>query len=182
MGSGGMVVMDENNCMVDIARYFLSFTESESCGKCAPCRMGLRQMRVILDDIVGGRGKAEDLDTLERLARSVKEGSLCGLGQGAPNPLLTTLKYFREEYEAHIAGRCPGLVCPSLLHYEIVPEKCRGCGACRRACTAQAIIGNKGEMHYINQARCIRCGLCTEVCPDRFSAVIKVPGRLEVHV
>jgi NADH-quinone oxidoreductase subunit F len=182
MGSGGMIVMDENNCMVDIARYFLSFTEVEACGKCIPCREGTMQMRAILDDIVAGKGKMEDLDVLERLAGSVKAGSLCGLGQTAPNPLLTTLKYFRGEYEEHISGNCPGLVCLNLVHFEIDPGRCRGCGACRRACAAQAIGGSKGDLHHINQARCVKCGLCAEVCPERYGAVKKLPGRTEHYV
>jgi NADH-quinone oxidoreductase subunit F len=177
MGSGGMVVMDEHNCMVDIARYFLSFTELESCGKCIPCRAGTRQLRIILDDIVKGHGKTEDLETLERLGKSVKSGALCGLGQTAPNPLLTTLKYFHEEYEAHLAGRCPGLVCPDLFHFEISVDKCLGCGICRRACPSQAIKGSAGETHYINQGRCTRCGMCFDVCPRKFGAVTRVSGK-----
>ena len=179
MGSGGMVVMDERSCMVDIARYFLAFTEAESCGKCAPCRLGTRQMRVVLDDIVAGRGQVTDLATLERLAQSVRDGALCGLGQTAPNPLLTTLRYFREEYEAHLAGRCPSLVCMALVHFEISAAKCSGCGACRRACPAGAISGAKGAAHIIQQDKCTHCGQCLEACPGRFGAVKKVSGSAE---
>ena len=181
MGSGGMVVMDERSCMVDIARYFLSFTEAESCGKCTPCRLGTRQMRAILDDIVAGKGETADLDTLESLARSVRDGALCGLGQTAPNPLLTTLRYFREEYEAHLVGCCPSLVCQALVRFEIATEKCRGCGLCRRACPAEAIDGSLGATHHINQLKCTKCGRCAEVCPGNIGAVSRVTGRSKVQ-
>ncbi|MCL2149694.1 MAG: 4Fe-4S binding protein [Dehalococcoidia bacterium] len=177
MGSGSMVVMDERSCMVDIARYFLTFTEAESCGKCTPCRLGTRQMRSVLDDIVAGNGKATDLEVLAHLAQSVRKGALCGLGQSAPNPLLTTLKYFREEYEAHLDGRCPSLVCSALVHFEITTEKCAGCGVCLRVCPSEAISGGRGVKHVINQAKCTRCGQCLKACPMRFSAVGKIAGR-----
>ena len=180
MGSGGVVVMDERSCMVEIARYFLSFTEAESCGKCAPCRLGLRQMRTILDEIIAGKGKTADLETLERLSNSIRNGALCGLGQAAPNPLITTLKYFREEYEAHLAGRCPSLVCPTLIHFEITAEKCKGCGACQRACSAEAIKGAPRTVHTIDYAKCTNCGQCMEACPERFGAVSRIAGRVEV--
>ena len=181
MGSGGMVVMDERTCMVDIARYFLAFTEAESCGKCAPCRLGTRQLHAILDDIVAGKGKATDMDTLERLAQSVRDGALCGLGQTAPTPLLTTLRYFRDEYEAHLAGCCPSLVCPALVHFEIKAEACNGCGACRRTCPVQAIDGAPGKVHSIRQNDCTHCGQCLGACPKRFSAMSKVAGRVKAE-
>jgi NADH-quinone oxidoreductase subunit F len=180
MGSGGVVVMDEGSCMVDIARYFLSFTEAESCGKCTSCRLGIRQMRAILDDITAGRGQGTDLETLERLAQSVRDGALCGLGQSAPNPLLSTLRYFREEYEAHLAGSCPSLVCKALVRFEISAEKCRGCGACQRTCPVGAINGSLGTAFIIGHDKCTRCGQCLKVCPGRFGAVSKVAGRVEV--
>jgi len=171
MGSGGMVVMDENTCMVDVARYFLDFTQKESCGKCVPCRLGTKQILEILEDICIGKGKLEDIDLLEELAKSVKIGSLCGLGQTAPNPVLTTIKYFRNEYEAHIKDKkCPAGVCKSLIKFSIDKNKCTGCGACLRACPYGAISGETKKPHLINQKKCEKCGLCKETC--RFEAIL----------
>ncbi len=171
VGSGGMVVMDEENCMIDIARYFLNFTQAESCGKCTPCRLGTRAMLDILDRIAEGKGGPEDIDLLEEMAQGVKAGSLCGLGQTAPNPVLTTLKYFREEYEAHVYDKkCPAGTCRELIYFWIDPEKCTGCMACIRACPVEAITGEKKKTHYINPDVCIRCGSCRDVC--NFGAVI----------
>ncbi len=170
MGSGGMVVLDETTCIVDVARYFLTFTQNESCGKCVPCRLGTKQMLGMLEDICAGRSKPGDLDLLEELAAVVKASSLCQLGQTAPNPVLSTLRYFRDEYEAHVVEhRCPAGVCKELIHYEIVAEKCTGCGRCRRDCPQQCISGEAKQPHVIDQSRCIKCGLCREVC--RFEAV-----------
>ena len=178
VGSGGMVVMDEDNCMVDVARYFLSFVQSESCGKCVPCRNGTKQMLNILERICAGEGKAEDIDMLLDLAEQIKAGSLCALGQTAPNPVLTTLRYFRDEYEAHInEKRCPAVSCINLVSYYILPDKCQGCGICLRQCPAEAIIGGKRLVHIVDQDKCIKCGTCIEVCPPRFSAVTKVSGE-----
>ena len=177
MGSGGMIVMDEDTCIVDIARYFLSFTQAESCGKCVPCRLGTKQMLDILEDISGGRGKMEDLDLLQKLAEDVRAGSLCALGGTAPNPVLTSLRYFRDEYEAHIKEkRCPAVVCSPFVSYYILPDRCEGCGICLRACPAEAIRGGKRLIHIIDQSKCIKCNVCLEVCPPRFSAVVKVSG------
>ncbi|HIC93287.1 MAG TPA: NADH-quinone oxidoreductase subunit NuoF [Anaerolineae bacterium] len=171
MGSGGMVVMDEDACMVDVARYFLAFTVDESCGKCIPCREGLQQMYQILTDIVEGRGKEGHIELLEELAEAVKAGSLCALGGTAPNPVLTTIRYFRDEYEAHIRERrCPAGVCRALIRFTIDEERCTGCGICLRECPVQAISGKKKEVHRIDQAACIKCGVCREVCA--FEAVI----------
>jgi NADH:ubiquinone oxidoreductase subunit F (NADH-binding)/(2Fe-2S) ferredoxin/Pyruvate/2-oxoacid:ferredoxin oxidoreductase delta subunit len=183
MGSGGMIVMDETTCMVDVARYFISFTQAESCGKCTPCRMGTLQMLNILDKIRSGNGEEGDIEKLEELAVTVKVGSLCGLGQTAPNPVLTTIRYFRDEYEAHIHDkRCPAGVCKDLIRYVIIPDKCIGCGACLRICPAKAITGEKNEVHVLNQELCIKCGACFEVCPSKADAVEKVPAFQEVVV
>ena len=178
MGSGGMVVMDEETCMVDTAKFFLSFTQSESCGKCIPCRWGTKQMLDILEDIAGGRGRPGDIELLEELAQSVKDGALCGLGQTAPNPVLTSIRYFRDEYEQHIfQKRCPALRCESLIAYYIDPEKCSGCMICARNCPVDAIQGGKRMVHVIDQSKCVKCGSCFESCPAKFNAVIKVSGE-----
>ena len=178
MGSGGMIVMDEDTCMVDVARYFIAFLTDESCGKCTPCREGLRHMLGILERICRGQGREEDLERLEELAFVAREASLCGLGQTAPNPFLSTLKYFREEYEAHIRDRrCPALYCKDLIAFYIDPQACRACGRCRKACPVEAISGEPKVIHVIDQDRCTRCGTCLEVCPDRFAAVRKVSGE-----
>ncbi len=174
MGSGGMVVMDEDTCMVDVARYFLSFTQDESCGKCTPCREGTKAMLDILTGITEGKGTPDDLVLLEDLARDIKDTALCGLGKTAPNPVLTTLRYFRGEYEAHILEkRCPAHVCRALNVYTIDPRLCldkgRGCDVCRRNCASDAISGRKNEAHAIDQAKCIKCGVCADVC--NFDAV-----------
>lgn len=182
MGSGGMVVMDEETCMVDVARYFLSFTQSESCGKCVMCRVGTMKMLNLLENITAGKGKPEDIDRLTELCKSIKAGSLCGLGQTSPNPILTTLRYFRDEYEAHTREqRCPALACTELTTFYILPDKCQGCGICLRNCPSEAITGGKRMVHVIDQDKCIKCGTCLDVCPDRFNAVAKVSGeKLEV--
>ena len=171
MGSGGMIVMDDRSCMVEVARYYVQFLCGESCGKCTPCREGLKQMLAILTDICEGRGKLEDLDTLETLGETMIDSSLCALGKSAPNPVLTTLKYFRDEYEAHILEhRCPAGVCKKLTSFRIDPEKCRGCTMCSRVCPAGAISGTVREPHSIDPAKCIVCGSCREAC--RFGAVM----------
>jgi NADH:ubiquinone oxidoreductase subunit F (NADH-binding)/(2Fe-2S) ferredoxin/Fe-S-cluster-containing hydrogenase component 2 len=172
MGSGGLVVVDEDTCMVDMARYFLSFTKKESCGQCIPCRLGTDQMYDILEAITEGRGKPEDLPMLEELAMAVKKGSMCGLGQTAPNPVLTTLRYFRHEYEAHvIEKRCPALACKALLQYYIDAEKCIGCQRCIKACPVDAITGEKKEPHEIDQDKCTQCAACFDACPKKVGAV-----------
>ncbi len=172
MGSGGMVVMDEDNCMVDIARFFLDFTVEESCGKCTPCRIGTKRMLEILDRIVEGKGEDGDIERLERLARTISSSSLCGLGQTAPNPVLSTLRYFRDEYEAHIYDkRCPAHHCKSLVHLEITDD-CRGCTACARVCPVDAISGEVRHKHEIDTEKCTKCLSCIEKC--RFNAIIKV--------
>lgn len=172
VGSGGMVVMDETTCMVDVARYFLNFTQSESCGKCVMCRLGTKQMLDILEEITHGKGRTGDIELLLELGDAIKNGSLCALGGTAPNPVLTTIRYFRDEYEAHInEKRCPALACRSLVSYYIIPEKCQGCGICARACTSEAIKGGKRMVHVIDQSKCAKCGTCLDVCPAKFSAV-----------
>ena len=170
MGSGGMIVMDEDTCMVEVARYFLAFTQEESCGKCVPCRIGTKRMLERLTTICEGEGEEEDIDFLEEIALSIKDSSLCQLGQTAPNPVLTTLRYFRDEYKAHIEEkRCPAGVCKALIRYEIIPDNCVGCGACKRVCPSDAITGEKKEIHLIHQDKCIKCGMCYITC--RYDAI-----------
>jgi NADH:ubiquinone oxidoreductase subunit F (NADH-binding)/(2Fe-2S) ferredoxin/NAD-dependent dihydropyrimidine dehydrogenase PreA subunit len=170
MGSGGLVVMDEDTCMVDVARFFLSFTQSESCGKCVPCRVGIRLMVEILDKICQGKGEEADLERLERLANMVKKGSLCGLGQTAPNPVLTALRYFRSEFIAHVVDkRCPAVVCRDLVTFRILPERCTGCQRCVAVCPTGAITGPRSQPHNLQQDKCIKCRSCYEVC--RFDAI-----------
>ena len=171
MGSGGMIVMDENTCMVDMARYFLDFLKDESCGKCVPCREGITRMLEIVDDITKGRGKKEDLELLQELAEITKDFSLCALGGTAPNPVLSTLKYFKDEYEAHVIDkRCPAGVCRDLITYSILEDKCTGCAACLKLCPQQAIQGESKKPHTIDSTKCIRCGVCQDACP--FEAIV----------
>jgi NADH-quinone oxidoreductase subunit F len=176
MGSGGMVVLDEDDCMVEIARYFLEFTQRESCGKCTFCRLGTKQMLTILSDITRGEGTQADIDTLKTLAEDIQAGSLCGLGKTAPNPVLTTLRYFEDEYQAHITeGRCPALMCQELIAYYILPDKCeRSCDACVGTCTVEAISSNKKRIKVIDQEKCVKCNTCLEACPPQYNAVIKL--------
>ena len=170
MGSGGMIVMDDHTCMVDVALYFLKFLEEESCGKCTPCREGVHQMRLILERITEGNGKEEDLETIEWMGKAIIDGSLCGLGGTAPNPVLSTLRYFRDEYEAHIKEKtCPAGVCKALITYTIDPELCTGCMVCAKICPVEAATGEKKEVHTIDQYKCIKCGACFESC--KFDAV-----------
>jgi len=164
MGSGGMVVMDESTCMVDIARFFISFTQNESCGKCTFCRIGTKRMLETLEKVCAGRGKPEDLDTLAELGEQIKASSNCGLGQTAPNPVLTTLRYFHDEYEAHIKGKCPAKVCLALVEFSIDPGKCNGCGLCVKSCDPGAISGQAKEVHRIDRSKCVKCGKCITVC------------------
>jgi NADH-quinone oxidoreductase subunit F len=178
MGSGGMIVMDEDTCMVDVARYFIHFLTDESCGKCVPCREGLRQMYRILTDITEGRGQEGDIELLEALSETAIEASLCALGKSAPNPFLSTLQYFREEYEAHIKEkRCPALSCKNLIAYHIDPAKCQACLRCAKACPVGAVEGGKNKIHVVDQDKCTRCGTCFEVCPAKFGAVQKFSGE-----
>ena len=172
MGSGGLIVMDEDTCMVDIAKFFLEFTVDESCGKCTPCRIGTKRLLEMLDKITKGQGTLEDLDKMEELCYHIKANSLCGLGQSAPNPVLSTLKYFRDEYVAHIVDKkCPAGVCKALLSFNIDPEKCKGCTLCSRVCPAGAISGTVKQPHVIDQSKCLKCGACIEKC--KFGAIYK---------
>lgn len=177
MGSGGMIVMDEDTCMVDVARYFIDFLTDESCGKCVPCREGLRQMLKVLTNITEGKGEEGDIELLEELSEVAMEASLCALGTSAPNPFLSTVRYFRDEYEAHIREkRCPSLSCKELTAYHIDPEKCNACMICLRKCPADAVDGGKKKIHIIVQEKCTKCGTCFDVCPSRFNAVEKISG------
>ena len=170
MGSGGMIIMDEDTCMVDIARFFMEFTQDESCGKCTPCRIGTRRLLEILKRICNGQGKDGDIELLEMLCEQIRTTSLCGLGQGAPNPVISTLKYFRHEYEAHISEkRCPAKACRALIRYEIIPDVCTGCTVCARNCPVEAISGERRHVHVIDSDTCIRCGICMQVC--NFNAI-----------
>lgn len=172
MGSGGLIVMDEDNCMVDIAKFFLEFTVDESCGKCTPCRIGTKRMYEILDKITKGQGTLEDIDKLEALCYYIKDNALCGLGQTAPNPVLSTLRYFKDEYLAHVVDKkCPAGVCKDLLSFEIEADKCKGCTLCSRVCPAGAIQGTVKEAHVIDKNKCLKCGACIEKC--RFGAIVK---------
>ncbi|HMK44052.1 MAG TPA: NADH-ubiquinone oxidoreductase-F iron-sulfur binding region domain-containing protein, partial [Dissulfurispiraceae bacterium] len=172
VGSGGMIVLDEDNCMVSMAKYFLQFTQNESCGKCVPCRIGTKRLLEIMERITSGHGEQRDLDTLIKLGNDIRRTSLCGLGMTAPNPVLSTLKYFRDEYEAHIRDKkCPAKVCKALLAFSVLADKCKGCGACFRACPAGAVTGEKKKVHLIDPSLCIKCGACFDVC--KFGAVEK---------
>ncbi len=172
MGSGGLIIMDEDNCMVDIAKFFLEFTVDESCGKCPPCRIGTKRMREILEKITGGKGEEGDIEKLEILAKNIKASALCGLGQTAPNPVLSTLRYFRDEYEAHVRDKkCPAGVCKSMLNYIVDEQRCKSCGICARNCPVNCITGQKGVPYKIDQEKCIKCGTCMEKCP--FKAIFK---------
>ncbi len=178
MGSGGMIVMDEDTCIVDIARYFVDFLCNESCGKCVPCREGLKRMREILDDIVAGKGREGDIELLKEIADVMKSASLCALGTTAANPVLSTIRYFGDEYEAHITERrCPALVCKDLISFYIDPDKCTACRLCMKNCPEGAIEGDKRVIHVIDQTKCIKCGICYDVCPSKVGAVMKISGE-----
>ncbi len=178
MGSGGMIVMDEDTCMIDIAKYFLKFLAGESCGKCSPCREGITHMLSIMNRISEGKGREDDIEFLEEIAISTQNASLCALGGSAPNPVLSTIRYFRDEYEAHIKDkRCPACVCKDLIAYYIDPEKCKACMICKRNCSAEAIVGAKKQIHVIEPEKCTNCGTCYEVCPSGFSAVTRLSGE-----
>ena len=178
MGSGGMIILDEDTCMVDVARYFLEFLNDESCGKCVPCREGIRQMLKTLTNITNGKGREGDIELLEELAEVAREAALCALGRSAPNSFLSTLKYFRDEYEAHIKEkRCPALSCKELITFYIDPDKCQACMICFKKCPSEAIVGGKNRIHVIDQEKCTKCGTCFEVCPQRFRSVRKISGE-----
>jgi NADH:ubiquinone oxidoreductase subunit F (NADH-binding) len=171
MGSGGLIVMDDSTCMVDIARFFTDFVQSESCGKCVPCRIGTKRMLEILTRICAGEGAPGDVEKLDRLGRMILAASLCGLGQTAPNPVLSTIRYYRDEYDAHVLEkRCPAGACQALIGYRILAEQCTGCGLCLKTCPVDAISGEKKQLHAIDPAICIKCGACREKC--RFDAIV----------
>jgi NADP-reducing hydrogenase subunit HndC len=175
VGSGGVIVMDDSNCMVNVAKFFLEFSLEESCGKCSPCRVGLKQMYDILDRITNGQGEEADIDRLLELSETISNLSLCGLGQTAPNPVVSTIRYFRHEYEAHIKNKsCPACVCTELMHFDIDKDKCIGCSLCARKCPTDCITGSRQEKYVIHQDACVKCGNCQEVCPVK--AVNKLPG------
>ena len=166
MGSGGLIVMDDSKCMVNLAKFYLGFTVSESCGKCTPCRIGTKRLLEILTRITDGKGEEGDIEKLEELSQSICKASVCGLGQTAPNPVLSTIKYFRDEYEAHIKDKkCPAGECKKLMDVHIVPELCKGCDICRKNCPANAISGEPGKVHVVDPAKCIKCGTCLSKCP-----------------
>jgi NADH-quinone oxidoreductase subunit F len=178
MGSGGMIVMDQDTCMVDVARYFLTFLADESCGKCVPCREGITQMLAILERLCRGEGRTGDVEALEDIADTVLVASLCALGQSAPNPVLSSIKYFRDEYVAHVEDKtCPACMCKSLTNYWIDPDKCIACGKCRRECPVEAISGEKKVVHVIDQDKCTKCDTCYQVCPAKVQAVTKLSGK-----
>jgi NADH:ubiquinone oxidoreductase subunit F (NADH-binding)/(2Fe-2S) ferredoxin/Pyruvate/2-oxoacid:ferredoxin oxidoreductase delta subunit len=178
MGSGGMVVMDTDTCMVDLAQFFLKFCSNESCGKCVPCREGLPLMIDIMKKITQGEGEPDDINRLINLGETIKSGSLCGLGTTAPNPVLSSIRYFEDEWKAHVIDKiCPALVCRALINFYILPDKCAGCGICPRACPVEAISGGKRMIHVIDQEKCIKCATCLEKCPTRFNAIVKVTGE-----
>jgi len=178
MGSGGMIVMDEDACMVDVARFFVQFTNDESCGKCTTCREGSGALLEVLTRIAEGRGEETDIAFLEELNAAIKDASMCGLGTTLPNPVVSTIRYFRDEYEAHIREkRCPALVCRKLIRYRILPERCNGCGMCRKNCSLNAISGEPKQVHVIDQAACTKCGACFEVCPPKVAAIVKLTGK-----
>jgi NADH-quinone oxidoreductase subunit F len=183
MGSGGMIVLDEDTCMVDTARYYIQFLAHESCGKCVPCREGLRQMLRILDNITHGNGSEGDIELLEELSEVIQLSALCALGTSAPNPVLSAIKYFREEFDIHIKEkRCPAGVCKALINYAINAEKCKACGACAKQCPVSAISKTLPDSFEINQEMCIKCGACVSACPKKFGAVETVPAFAEVSI
>ena len=170
MGSGGMIVMDDRDCMVNVARYFLDFTQDESCGKCTPCREGTLRLKELLEAITEGQGQVGDIDKLEKMSELIKKTSLCGLGATAPNPVLTTIKYFRDEYDAHIRDKkCPAKVCKALITFSVIDDQCNGCQLCRIKCPVEAIDGARKEIHKILQDKCIKCGTCFDAC--KFGAI-----------
>jgi NADH:ubiquinone oxidoreductase subunit F (NADH-binding)/NAD-dependent dihydropyrimidine dehydrogenase PreA subunit len=165
MGSGGMIAMDDHTCMVDVAKYFMGFLRGESCGKCLPCRQGTQEMYDILEAVAAGRGVTQDLDRLRDIAEALSQTSLCGLGKTAANPVLSSLRYFKKEFDAHLAGACPAGVCKELIRFSINPKICTGCGLCRKACPAGAVKGERKKAHAITQKACIKCRACYEACP-----------------
>jgi NADH-quinone oxidoreductase subunit F len=178
MGSGWMIVMDDQTCMVDVARYFIAFLTEESCGKCTPCREGLRTSLDTLERITQGKGVSADMELLQEMAEVMQDCCLCALGTSAPNPVLSTIRYFKDEYEAHIKNKkCPAFVCKKLISYYIDPDKCKACMICLRKCPTEAISGGKNQIHVIDPEKCNSCGTCFEVCPSRFSAVRRLSGE-----